>query len=186
MPDIIIKKKEGEKIEINKEPKPELTEQKKGTPQDPGFIEWKISEFIYREKSNDWYWGLGVFVIILLVVSYFTENFLFGAISILGGFAVTLFGTKKPQIVKFRIDKKGVMAEDRLYSFKDLGGFCINENDPDETRLFIELKTGFLSELIIPIRKEDEEKITSFLKLFLKEKELVESLTSSLFRVIGV
>lgn len=176
MQDIIIKKKEEgvEKIEVNK------------APSDPNVLEWSVPEFTFNKKSNDWYWAVGIITLALVVLAYFLDNFFFAAIAIIGGFVVMLYGAKRPEMLEIKITEKGVNVNKTLFLTNDIDAFSINEDLPEEPRLFIKLKKGFSHFIVVPIIAGQEKKVSGFLKNFLNEAELSEPFALILFRFFGI
>lgn len=185
MQDIIIKKKVNtgeEKVEINKG---SITPTKEPG-NNPETIEWSIAEHTFKEKTNDWYWSVGVVTLALVVLSYFMKNFLFAVISLIGGISIFILGLKKPFTLHNKVTQKGVGSDDRFFMFDDIESFCIDEGVPEEPRLFLKMKSGIASHAILPIHEEDKDKIQNFLREHLKEEVSEEPFSSILIRILGI
>ncbi len=184
MQDIIVKKREGEKVEVNK--KAEQLAPEKIIPTNPDILEWSMPEYIFKNKSNDWYWSVGIIALALVALAYFINNFFFAVIAIIGGFAMMLLGAKKPVVLNVKVSPKGITINKTIFLMEDIESFCLNEDLPEEPRLFIKLKKGLSRFVSIPINKGEEKRAEDFLKKFLVEETLSESFTLILTRLLGI
>ena len=89
-------------------------------------FEWEAPEYEHHERSNDWYWAMGILAVALLVVAFFLKSVLFGLLVLLGGFSLGLYSARKPEIVSFSIGARGMAIEDKIYFFEDLKSFWGN------------------------------------------------------------
>ncbi len=71
----------------------------------PPFI-WETHEYMFQEKTSDWYWGVGIVILSIAVITIIFGNLMFALLILLGGFALTLFASKRPEVVRFEISKK--------------------------------------------------------------------------------
>ena len=150
----------------------------------PSGIEWQSEEYEYRHKSPDWFWALGIMAVAGAVVAILFGNFLFAIVIILGSVTLSLHAKRTPEIVNYRIDKKGVRAGKTLYPYASLSSFCIDE---DDKYLIIESEKLFVPHIFIPLPREaDMDEIHDYLLQNLEEKEHGVPITQKLMDFFGV
>src|SRR4051812_22833895 len=88
---------------------------------------WHTPEYVYREKSQDWYWTVGIISAALVVTSIIFGNVLFALVLAIGSFTLTLFSSRQPKTIHIEIQEKGVRVDTVLYPFHTLASFGINE-----------------------------------------------------------
>jgi len=64
-------------------------------------ISWDAPEHNHIEKTNDWYWILGIIAISGAVTSMIFNNALFGIVIILSAFSMFIFSHHKPKMLHF-------------------------------------------------------------------------------------
>jgi len=147
-------------------------------------ISWQAPEFIFNEKSVDWFWAVAIITISLIVVSVFIKNFLFGILVGISGFSVLIYGAKKPSIVNFSISQQGIQTGNKLYLFENLKYFWVDHNSPYTKKLIIESDKLFMTRLSIPLENIDPEIIREVLLQFIKEKKIEESFSETISKFL--
>jgi|SRR3989344_4657008 len=142
-------------------------------------LTWKAPEYIYYEKSTDWYWALGIVTIGLLAVAVIMSNFLFAVLVLLGGFTLAMFGARKPRVANFSISVEGIRVDNTLYPYESLKSFWIFY-DPPFKELSIESQKLILPHIKIPLDTMNPVEIRAYLLQFLPEKKQEESLIDHL------
>lgn len=182
------KKKEVPKTmrEVIKE-KPKKTEPEKTEKPKKEIIgfSWNAPEYEYLQKQSDWYWSVGILSFGFAIVAYLLNNFLLGVFVILAGFTIMLYGAKRPKTVKFEINYKGLIIDNRLFSFDDLKSFWMHYDPPHKKELGVESKKTFMPRLIIPLQNQDPNEIRTFLLKFLEEEPYEESLIEAITKYLG-
>jgi len=74
---------------------------------------WHAPEFEYREKGVSWYWLTIILAVLLIALAMWQRNFLFGVFVIVAEILVILWGGKKPRILAFAVDERGLAIGDR-------------------------------------------------------------------------
>lgn len=92
---------------------------------------WKAPERSFRPKSRNWYIWVGTFSIIAIVLSVLTGAFLL-VVAIIAVLAVIYaMDTIPPKVFEFEILNKGLRAGEKLYAWRQIPKFWINERGLD-------------------------------------------------------
>jgi len=170
--------KEYKKTELKTEtvvPVPEITE-----------TEWQAPAYEFREKSPDWYWAVGIITVATLAASFFARNYLFGIFALLAGFSIAVHSARRPEIVTFKINSRGIKIGKLIYDYENLKNFWINYNPPRKKELLIESSKAFVNYIVIPLGHTDPVQIREILLPFLREKKIEEPLVSVIANLIGI
>lgn len=138
-------------------------------------ITWSALEYPVREKTTDWYWALGIMAIAGAVASYILANILFSILILLGAFTVAVYGARRPHIVEFEIDRRGIRSGATLYPYSSLVSFWIIEG-AEESKILLQSGKVFMPYIVIPLGEEDPETVREVLLNYLKEEEHTEPL----------
>ncbi len=147
---------------------------------------WDTDEYEHREKSTDWYWALGILVVVIAFIAFVTQNLLFGFLVLMGGFMIGLFASKKNNPISIEISTHGVIINNDFIDFSQIKGFWLYRN-PFGIRKLI-LKTTRNISPIIPIPLPDDLRaadLHTFLIKYVPEQELQESFVDLLSEKIG-
>ena len=178
------------KIEDQKKSAPRLwLDHRSGAPEEKQLgsipeIVWQAPEYQFREKGNDWYWALGILTVGLFATSIVLHNFLFAIIIAIGGFAVAIYSSKRPDLVKFAVSHRGVKVKDILYPYDNLKSFWIEYDPPYRKELIIESKKVMMPYIVIQLGGADPIRVRENLLKFLREMRHEESLITTLARVL--
>lgn len=148
-------------------------------------IEWSAPEHEYFNKTANWYWAVAIITLALSFSAiYFFNNIILGVLFLLIGFTVSLYGAKKPRIVKFSLTYQGLNIGAKFYPYEHLKSFWLDYDPPRRKELIIISKKLFMPKIVIPIADEDPNKIREFLIEVLKEEYQEPSLTEELARYL--
>ena len=148
-------------------------------------LSWNAPEYEDLRRSSDWFWSLWIISTALSITSIIFKNVLLGILILLISFAVTLFGHRKPRIIKFKIDQKGVYVEDTLYPYSTLESFWIDDIVGPRSKLILKSQKKLLSYIVVPIEDRTQDEIRYILSGFLHEIEHHESLFVKLIEYFG-
>jgi hypothetical protein len=113
---------------------------------------WETPEYEYREKTPDWYWGLGLLSITGIVLSIIWKNMLLAILLTIGTFLLVLYSRKDPETLSVAIHKKGVQVNKNLYPYTELHGYWVYQKKQDGPwRLMVHTKGVLHPFLVIPI-----------------------------------
>lgn len=148
-------------------------------------VSWQGYEYDYHEKSSDWFWALGIVGISSAVTAIIFENVLFALLILVGAFTIALLAVKKPDLVHFEINRRGIVIDEFLYPFNTLESFWITEDSKGHALLIVKSDRVVMPYLIIPLGATPEERVHAALKERLVEEELHEPLSHRIFEFFG-
>lgn len=135
---------------------------------------WSALEYEEKERSQDWFWALGIIVLTSSIASIIFENYFFAALLIIAGLLLAFFAMKKPDIVTYELNSKGLKIHNRVYPYESIKAFWVQAdftpNSPVKPILFIHSERAFMPILSIPINLDIAEDIHSRMS----EKEIAE------------
>jgi hypothetical protein len=149
-------------------------------------IEWESPEYIHRDHSNDWFWGLGLITLLSVIIAICKGNYIFGIFLLLAGFSLILFSIKRPEINKNKIETKGLSIQGTFYQWSFLKSFNIKDTRDDNLfKLLIESNKRFLPILTVLVPKEIEEKVEDNLSKVMKKSNIDETGSTVFMDKIG-
>jgi hypothetical protein len=156
------------------------TEQKKE-------IRWKAYEYVYHEKSIDWYWYFGLISILLTASAIYLKNMMFAFIIAIGSFSMLLYASKRPREIEYIADKKGISFDGASYFYQEILFFWIvdNKKRSEEKLLLLQLKKTTSTLVVLPLGDIDVDNIRTFLLNLIEEKEIDVPMSYVLMNVIG-
>lgn len=149
-------------------------------------LTWQAYEYVHREKSNDWFWALGIIAVGGAIAAIFLHNLLFALLILVAGVALGLFAAREPDLVTFAITRRGVRINEDLYSYQNLDGFWIEDiSEAHVPKLLLKSKKILMPMLVIPIEKVEPEDVYAALLYFLPEEELHEPFAHKIMEFVG-
>ncbi|MCM2338982.1 MAG: hypothetical protein NDI62_00800 [Burkholderiales bacterium] len=147
-------------------------------------LEWTALEYEEKERGNDWFWALGVIVVASSITSFIYKNYFFGLFLIIGGFLLTLFAIKKPDLVFYEVNEKGLKIRNRLFPYKNIKAFWI-KRDTDKPTLFIKSERLFMPIISMPIDPTLVEEVHNFMTFNeVKEEEIKEHVSEKIMEFL--
>ncbi len=148
-------------------------------------MEWSALEYEERERGNDWFWALGVIVVASSIASFIYGNFFFGLLLIISGTLLWSFAVKKPDLVFYEINKKGLKIKTRLYPYDKIKAFWVKK-ESDIPVLFIKSERPFMPIISMPIKIEYADNIRSMmLENKVPEEEMKEHISEKIMDSLG-
>ncbi|MDP3052745.1 MAG: hypothetical protein Q8N22_02170 [bacterium] len=147
-------------------------------------ITWQAPAFKYYHKDVSWYWMSFIIAILLMAFAILQKNFLFAVFIFLAEISVLILARRQPELLKFKIDDKGVTVIDKTYQFNDLEKFCLRPDMEDKNfeELILKRKTHFNPYLKIFIDIKVSSQVRDILSQKLTEEEYEDSLIESIFK----
>ncbi len=147
-------------------------------------LEWSAFEYEERERSADWFWALGVIVVTSSLAAIIYGNYFFAAFLVLGGILLGFFARRKPSMVTYELDARGLKIETRLFLYENIKSFWV------ETRikpmLFIKSERLFMPVISIPIENNMADEIRAiFLTKNVPEEEMKEHISDKIIESLG-
>ena len=147
-------------------------------------ISWQTKEYIHTEKTTDWYWIVGIITISIALISIIFGNLIFGILIIVASFTLTLFASRKPEMVEVEINQRGVLHGKTLYPYDHLDSFWI-ETREFHGRILLKSKKVLMPFVVIFLEDIEPEKIRETLLQHLPEEEHTEPLLEKLLIYFG-
>ncbi|MEK7193226.1 MAG: hypothetical protein AAB652_00350 [Patescibacteria group bacterium] len=132
----------------------------------PFEIRWEAPEFEYREKNISWYWTSIIVTTLILGAAIWQKNFLFGLFIILAEILILTWGNRKPRMVAFKINEKGLeIVEGKFYPYAEIEAFSFDESaNTDWPLLAILFRQKFKTPLKVSIPKNRVKEILDVLR----------------------
>jgi len=149
-------------------------------------ISWHTPEYIFRQRTSDWFWTLGIIAAACAVTSIIFGNILFSIIIVIGAFAIALHASRQPRIIKIEINERGVAVDHDMYLYRSLHSFWINDEHHSGTKLILRSERSFVPLITLPIHEDvDIESIREHIKNHLKEEVHEETITGHIMDRLG-
>jgi len=150
-------------------------------------ISWSAPEYSHKgERSNDWYWTIGVITIISCIIAIWLGNYVFSIFLFVAGGCLIMFTMRTPMEVTYTIETKGLSMGKDLYTWKKLKSFNIQKVEDDVNhKLLIETSKYFLPIYTIPLPKELEAQVKENLLKIIPRSEIHESPSMVFMEKIG-
>lgn len=153
-------------------------------------LTWSAPEYEEKERSKDWFWALGIIVVTSAVAAMIFGNYFFAALLILGGCLLWFFAIKKPELVIYELNPKGLKIKNRIYPYENIKSFWVQVGFSSEVDikplLFIKSERVFAPILAIPI---DESIADSVHEIMISqnvlEEEMKEHPSEKIMEVLG-
>lgn len=147
-------------------------------------LEWDAPEHHHTEKTNDWYWAVGIITITGAALAFIFGNVVFGILIIVGVFTLLVHASREPKNIHVVINDRGIVLNDTLYPFLTLESFWIDAHEEPRKILIKSTKT-FMPYLTIHIEEVDPEKVREVLLNYIAETEHHEPLSQKILERFG-
>lgn len=154
-------------------------------------LEWSALEYEEKERSKDWFWALGVIVITSSIAAIIYSNYFFAALLLISGILLGYFAIKKPDLISYELNEKGLKIRTGLYPFENIKSFWVqlgstNEGKEIKSILFIKSGRVFMPIIEIPIDNTLAEDIHFiFSSKGIAEEEMREHLSLKIMESLG-
>jgi hypothetical protein len=148
-------------------------------------VSWEAPQHHHVEKGNDWFFALAIIVIALVVAAIMFDNALFALLLGLAGGVLAVSAAKRPAIVPYSVNVRGVKVEDELFPFSALTSYHIDEEDQRGPQLLIKTKRKSTPLLVLPIPADHIDDIEAILKEKLVEEEIHEAFFLKVLEIFG-
>lgn len=146
-------------------------------------ISWIGHEYEKKERTNDWFWLVGLIAVSGVVISVINQNIMFSIFIVIATAFLFFFSIRKPDEAKFLIDEAGLHIDEFVYTYPTLKAFWIKE---DKRALLLDSNKAMIPLISIPIPENvDINKINRVLSLYLPKKEIEETFFEELLDRLG-
>ncbi len=148
-------------------------------------VSWQAPEHHHIEKGGDWFWILGIIVIVGSVTAFFFGNFLFAIVIFIGGLTMAMIANKAPLVLDFAVSTRGLRVGNVLYPYSTLESFYIDEDHPTGPQLLAKSKKLFMPLIIMPLPEDYIHDIESILEIRLPEEHIEEPIANKILEIFG-
>lgn len=148
-------------------------------------ISWRVDTHEHQERTNDWYWGLGLMTLAAAGLSIFLGNALFAVILLLSAGSLGVLVARGPREHEVRVSAKGLSFDGTLYRWSGIESFWVEENrDP---HLLVTTQGVLHPQLIIPLGDPNRARnVREYLRRLIKEEEQEPHLGHHLAQIFGL
>ncbi len=133
-------------------------------------IQWDAHEYEHKERSQDWFWAVGIITISITVASIIFGNIIFAILVLVGTFALSLFINRPPETIHIEIDETGITKGNVRYPYESLSSFWI-DSEHSHPKILLKSEKTFMPLIIVPIDHDiDMERLNRTLLRFLREE----------------
>ncbi len=156
-------------------------------------LTWSALEYEEKDRSNDWFWALGIIVITTSLAAMIYNNYFFAALIILSGALLWFLSTKKPELVNYELNAKGFVSHTNLFPYENIKSFWVQREtfpvgDTEKLKplLFIKSERFFMPIILTPIDNSMTSEIRSFLLNHnVIEEEMKETFAEKIMEALG-
>lgn len=147
-------------------------------------IEWNGHEYEHKQRSQDWFWAVGVVAVALAVAAIIFNDIIFGILILLSAFSLSLFINRPPETVHIVLDEQGITRGKVQYPFSTLHSFWIDENHPHQ-KILLRSQKLLMPLITIPLGGGDAERIQKTLSRFIPEEFHTTPLVEKILEYLG-
>ena len=149
-------------------------------------IEWSAPEYSHKERSNDWFWTIGIITIIACGIALWLRNNVFAIFLLISGGCLIMFTMRHPRDITYIIETKGLSMGKDLHPWKDIKSFNIKDDEPGiYAKLLIETSKYVLPIYTIPLPKNEMDEVKEVLLKVSKRSEINESQSMLFMEKLG-
>jgi hypothetical protein len=152
-------------------------------------ISWQVGTHEHKERTPDWYWGLGLGALVAAGLSLFFGNLLFALIIIIGASSIGALVARGPREHWVKIDGRGVALDGTLYRWNTIQSFWIERptESEREPRLLVTTTGIFSPQLVIPLDNTTRaQNVRTHLRRFAEEEEQEPHIGEHLAELFGL
>lgn len=132
-------------------------------------IEWDAPEHEHKERSQDWFWSMGILSVAAAITAVIFGNIILAVLIVTAAFSLALFINRPPENVHVIIDERGITRGKIRYPFNSLKSFWLDEDHP-HPKILLRSAKPFLPLIVVPLNKEKAVEINGKLSQFLTEE----------------
>jgi hypothetical protein len=149
--------------------------------------EWDALEYEHQEKSTDWYWALGIAIVVGTILCIISHNYLLAVLLVFGGFMIGYYADDKARHVHIELSDRGVKIDNDLYIYESMGHFWMYTDHKNRNRITIITGRKIMPQTTLTLPETiPATEIRDYLLQFLEEKEIKPSIIDLLSESIGL
>ena len=147
-------------------------------------LTWQAPEYLYRQKTADWYWIVAIVTISISLIAIILNNIIFAILIIVSSFTLSLFASRHPKIINVEVDENGVTVDKTRYSYANLDSFWV-ETGQAHPKVLLKAKKILMPYIVILINDIEPEEVKLVLFKHLQEEEHTEPLLEKFLIYFG-
>ena len=147
-------------------------------------ISWTAPQYMHTEKTNDWYWIVGIIATTLALISIILGDTLFGIFIVVATFTLCLYASHPPELHTVKITDKGVQVDTTLYPYTSLESFWIEEKEL-HPRILLKSEKKLSPYIVLLLGDVPAEEIREAFSQHLNEKKHSEPFLEKLLILFG-
>ncbi len=148
-------------------------------------LTWSALEYEHRDRSNDWYWSLGIVGLGGAILAILLGNVLFALFIVIGSATLALHALRHPHMVTFQINDRGIVVDGALFPYQTLESYDIHEH-VHVSRLIVKSQKLVMPYLTIPLEEVTADQIRVALAGKIPEVNVQESFSEKLMELFGL
>ncbi len=151
-------------------------------------ISWQVITHEHRDRSTDWYWGLGLGAVAAAGISLFFGNVLFALIILIGLGSIATLAVRGPREHWVKIDSRGISMDGTLYRYETIHTFWVEpQTQGREARLLVTTNGLLAPQLIVHLGNTTRaQNVRAFLRRYAQEEEQHAHLGEHLAELFGL
>lgn len=149
-------------------------------------IRWRAYEHEHIERTNDWYWALGIFAISTALISILFGNVLFGLLILVAAFTLGTMAKSPPPLVEFELSDRGIRTGDTMHRYEEILAFWVEEHDTDQPTLLVDTTKWMSPNLVIPLTDVSPQLVRAYLLERAEETPMKEPVWHKILEFFGL
>ena len=147
-------------------------------------LHWSLPEYEEKNRSIDWFWGLGLLALLVIGAAIYFQNYLFAILIAVSAFSLGMFAFQKPKNVEYELNEQGIRIHQTLYPYQTLESFWVETRS--RPKIILLSKKFFVPYIVVPIVDHDPKLVRLFLLKHLSEVEHHEPFINHLIERLGL
>jgi hypothetical protein len=148
-------------------------------------LKWQAPEYNHYQRSNDWFWAVGIITLCIAILAFIFNNALFGILILLSAIILVYYAVRVPQNVDYEINNRGIKINKELHPYITIDSFWIETRNNIEPKIILKMKKSFTLYITIPVHDDSADMVATVLREFLEEKELSEPAAHKIMEYLG-
>lgn len=151
----------------------------------PRAVNWEAPEHNHTEKGGDWFFAFTIIFIAIVLAAVLLGNTLFALLMTIAGLTLAISASRRPSIIPFSVNVRGVRVGDELYPYSTLESYYIDEDEPKGPQLLLKARRHFMPLLILPLPPDYIDDVEEILTGRLPEEHLEEPFFVKILEIFG-